>query len=426
MNDEEKITYLANLLVVARADQRISPDEMQVVIDAQKRIGATKTLLSKAQNVAEGPQYIPTPVGQFSAKIANLEDMLLVSLVEGTLDQTEKPIVLEFARKVGITNDQLQIVFAQCKAAITLSSGNRACSNCTAVVVGSAKFCPFCGNSLEQANQQNSLQVSYNVPVEGVAIEFSESTASGFADAVRRAQTAPVNATCVKGKKKWYLAAWPKDQIGIAAKLVDDLKGMRNRKVWVDGQESRWDDVFGFTWCHEQRNAAYRPIEYCFGVDEKRFNIWGCKQTRMDWVRWSNWFSYGQFKKAGGLKNQTVFTFDKNRIRHELETNLFSYRFCPHLNFRLIEAVLDAIPNEVEIKPNGPWAYKEEYEQFPGSIQITEKVVEGGGYSYTKEYYSSGVVPRSPEIGLEILGKAVRACGISESELKNVLAYRGE
>ncbi|MGH8396653.1 MAG: zinc ribbon domain-containing protein [Gammaproteobacteria bacterium] len=425
MNDEDKIAYLANLLAVARADGRVTPNEMQAITNTQKRIGATKTLLSKAQTVVETTGYMPSPVGLLSTRISNLEDMIVVSLMDGKLDQAEELVILEFARKAGVTKEQFQIIIAQVKTNMAPSHNMRACPSCAASVSEDAKFCPACGSSLTKSDQESAVLITYKIPVKGVAIEFSESSASGFADAVKRAQGAPINATCIRGKKTWYLAAWPREQIGEAAKLVGDIKGMRNRKVWVDGQESHWDDVFGFVWCSEQRNTAYRPVEYCFGIDEKRFNVWGCKQANMDWVIWGNWFSYGQFRKAGVLNKQVIFAFDKKRIRHELEQNLFRFRFCPHLNFRLIDAVLDAIPDEVEVKANGPWKYKEDYEQSPGSIQIIEKVTEDG-YSFEKKYYSSGVVPRSPKVGLEILRKALHTSGASESQLTSVLAYRGE
>jgi RNA polymerase subunit RPABC4/transcription elongation factor Spt4/uncharacterized tellurite resistance protein B-like protein len=364
LSDEEKITYLANLIAVSRADGSVSPNERQAVEAAQKRIGARKTALKRAESVAEAENFSVTPVGPFSTRITNLEDMVLVSLVDGTLDQTEKPVVLDFARRVGVTNDQLKLILSEAKAFIVSSKATRACPSCSAEVPREAKFCPECGGSLEQSDKEVALPIAYNIPSSDVAIEFAESNASGLADAVRKARVEPVEAECMKGKKTWYMAAWPKEGIVEAAKLVEDLKGMRNRKVWVDGKESRWDEVFGFIWCSEQRNSAYRPFTYCFGVDDKRINLWGCKNARMDWVKWGDWLSYGSFKKGGMLKSGHFFIFDKKRIRHELETNLFRFRFCPHLNFRLVEAVLQHLPDEVEVKPKGQWAYKQDYDEI--------------------------------------------------------------
>lgn len=125
------------------------------------------------------------------------------------------------------------------------------------------------------------------------------------------------------------------------------------------------------------------------------------------------------------FKSGHVFAFDKKRIRHELESNLYKFRFCPHLNFTLIEAVLTNIPDEVEVKPKGDWTYKRDYDESPGSIKIKEKIVENG-YSYTDEYYASGIEPRTPTIGLAILKKAFSSSGLDSSGLKGVLSYHGE
>lgn len=256
LSDEEKIVYLANLVAVSRADGSVSPNETHAIEVAQKRIGAKKTVLRKADTLAQSDGFIPAVVGSFSSRIANLEDMIAVSLADGELDQAEKPVVLTFVKRVGITNEQLQLILSEVRVSLRSDSATRACSTCSAKVARDAKFCPECGGSLEMSDKAAAVAVDYSIPNIGIAVEFAESTASGFVDAVRKAKLAPENAECVKGKKTWYMAAWPKEQIAEAAKLVEDLKGMRNRKVWVDAKESRWDEVFGFTWCSEQRNTA--------------------------------------------------------------------------------------------------------------------------------------------------------------------------
>ena len=143
----------------------------------------------------------------------------------------------------------------------------------------------------------------------------------------------------------------------------------------------------------------------------------------MDWSDWANWFGYGSFKKSGRLSKNVVFEFDKKRIRHELETNLYSCRLCPNLQFDLIEAVLDALPNEVSPSDKGPWKYKRDYSESPGSIFVKETAKEGG-FTYTNEYYSSGVTPASVYVGLEILKKAFMKCNIPVDIVKGVLEYK--
>jgi len=424
LTNDQKVYYLSNVIFLARADGKLSPKESDTILKVQKKLGARKSDLNKAHKQAENADFKIVPIGHFVDKVQNLEDLIYISLVDGTLDDTEKPLVIEFAKKINISNEQLNLVVSDVKNLLSSESGSTSCPRCGEKIKNSAKFCPECGTSISEAIEEKSIPVSYDIPNKGIAIEFAESTASGFAHAVRDQKSAPINTTCLKGKKIWYLAAWPVEDISKTSKLIENLKGMRNRKVYIDGEESRWDEVFGFAWCFEERNSAYRPIEYCFGLEEKRLNLWGCKQARMDWTEWADWLGYGSFKNKGIIRDQTSFVFDKKRIRHELETNLFRCRFCPQLRFDLIEAVLEELPDEVTPSEKGPWVYKRDYTESPGAIKIKVKIV-NDEYSYTEEYYSSGVAPNSVDLGLNLLKKAFEKCGFKEAEMQGVLDFKG-
>jgi hypothetical protein len=192
-------------------------------------------------------------------------------------------------------------------------------------------------------------------------------------------------------------------------RIAKALSGMRSRGIYHDGQQIDWDEVFGFIWCATQRDQAYKPVEYCFGKDENRINPWGCKQARMDWNEWSSWFSYGRWEQTGIVNKRNVWVFDKERIRHDLATNLHRFRFCPYLNQGFVDAVLSAFPDRIEITDNGHWKDNSVYEETPGSIKIIEK--EGNGeFSYTREYYADGVRPRGLLPLQDILSKAFGAC----------------
>jgi uncharacterized tellurite resistance protein B-like protein len=423
LNNEQKVDYLANVIGLARADGKISPQETEAIAIVQKAISARKTELNKAYKNVEIDGFAPQKVGFWSDQIKNLEHMIYVSLIDGEIDGVEKQYILKFAKKVKINQDQLNIIISDVKGSISKSSQEITCQKCNARIDSKAKFCPECGHSVNESISKQSISVSYNIPKTGVAIEFAESTAAGFALSVKIMKKAVISKECIKGKKKWYLAGWPNDKIVDALELVENLKGMRNRKVYVDGNESQWNDVFGFAQCANSRKSAYRPNEYCFGMDEKRLNIWGCKRARMDWNDWADWFSYGSFKKSGVLAKSSVFEFDKKRIKHELETNLYSCRLCPYINFDLIEAVLDVFPNEVNPGGKGVWKYKKDYSELPGSVFVKEKVSDNS-YTYTDEYYSSGVRPSSVHVGLEVLKKAFVKCNTPKKIVKGVLEYK--
>ena len=144
---------------------------------------------------------------------------------------------------------------------------------------------------------------------------------------------------------------------------------------------------------------------YCFGKDENRLNPWGCKQARMEWTEWSNWFSLGRWERTGVMSKRNVWVFNEE-CRHDLATNLHRFRFCPYLHQAFIDAS-NSIPDRIEVTNGGAWKYNTTYEETPGSIKIIER--EGDGdLSYTREYYADGVRPRGLLPLEEILMKAFK------------------
>jgi hypothetical protein len=133
----------------------------------------------------------------------------------------------------------------------------------------------------------------------------------------------------------------------------------------------------------------------------------------MDWGEWAPWLSYGQFERAGVLKASCVWVFDKARIRHEIAANIHRFRFCPHLRPTLVDAVLRALPDQVEITPKAAWKYSQAYEETPGSIKIVE-VRKEGDFEFKEEYFANGVRPKGLGILEEILKKAFAEAGVSD------------
>jgi hypothetical protein len=419
-DDQEKVHYLANALLVAFADKSLSARETAALEEVRKSIDGKKSVFAAAQKAVEGGSYTFVKAGSFADQVKNLEDILFVALTDNDLSESEAHLVSEFGRFIGVSQGQLDQLVAETSRRCDSANHDITCPSCSKPASAQAHFCPSCGQPLTSADVA-AIQIAFEIPKTGYAIEFCESAAAGFDTAVELAKATRTIQIATKSKKTWYLVSFPTNKFVDMMPLASALSGIRNRRVYLDGLELAWHEVFGFIWCASQRATAYRPIEYCFGKDENRINPWGCKQARMEWTDWAQWFSYGRWQKGGVLRSGYVFVFDKDRIHHELATNLYRYRFCPHMRMQLAEAVLRNLPDQVEVKPDGNWTYSRAYETLPGAIKVIER--EGSGdLAYTSDYYADGVRPKGYAALTDILKKAFDECGVTDIEARGLLS----
>lgn len=413
MKESDIPKYIANIMAIARADGVLSPQEESALEEICADIRAKKKDVRTAEKLVSKPDYQPAPIGRYSEQIRNIEDMILISLSDGKLAPSERNIIVLFAKQIGINQEQINRILSEAKSRAQEKSVTIKCLKCKTDIPSGAKFCTQCGSPIESKEEAIGTKIAFEYPSQGISIEFAESSAANFDAALSEARKTPNFQECLRSKKRWFLATWPRDQILGVVNLVENLKGIRNRKVYVDGKEFLWDDLFEFVWCMRERQSAYKPAEYCFGADEKRINLWGCKQIRMDWTEWARWFSYGNFRK------KDIFVFDKKKIRHELANNMHKYRFCPFLRNRLVETVFYLLPNEVRVSQRTGWRYKQNYEKTPNSIKViqTEKL---NGFTTTNEFYSDGVVPIGFEVAKDLLKKAFKTCGINDVDIRGI------
>lgn len=412
----EPVPFLANIVLVARAKGKLSASELGQLESIRTELKAKKSDFNAAIRLVEQGNHKLTSVGTFADQVRNLELMLRVAYADDDLSEAEVALASDFCKAVGIYPDQFERLRAEVLASLTKQG--KVCPSCGTAADAEAHFCPKCGSSLTREDEAGQIEMA--IPSKGLAIEFAESTAAGFPKALELAKASGGFQSCQKSKKTWYLAVYPSGSLSDALLLVESLSGIRNRRLYIDGEERPWDEVFGFAWCAAQRATAYRPAEYCFGKDENRLNPWGCKQARMDWAEWANWFCYGRWEKASVFGGKVRWRFDKDRIRHELATNLFRYRFCPHLRADLSEAVLRQLPETVAPDSDPNWGYHQQYEEVPGAIKVIERE-SSSGLTYTNEFWADGVRPRGLRVLADILAKAFQELGASPVAVNNLV-----
>jgi uncharacterized tellurite resistance protein B-like protein/ribosomal protein L40E len=412
----EPIPFLANIVLVAHADGILSATELGQLEAIRQELKITKRDYNAALKMVEAGQYQITPVGSFADQVKNLELILRVAYADDDLSANETAILRVFCKSIGVTQEQVKRL---CKEVLSsLKQQAKVCPKCGADNGRGAAFCSKCGSSLGE--KAEDIRVAMEIPRTGIAIEFPDSTAAAFPKALEIAKSTPGYQSALKGKKTWHLAVFPSGNLLEALPLADCLSGMRNRVVYINGEEKPWDEVLGFAWCASERSASYRPNEYCFGKDDNRLNPWGCKQARMDWTEWADWFCFGRWETSGLLGRKPVWRFDKERIRHELEGRLFRYRFCPHLATKLVEAALRHLPETVMPETDANWGYHDRYEQVPGAIKIVEKERESG-YTYTREFWADGVRPKGLRGLGDVMMKAFKEVGAKDVEARSLL-----
>ena len=115
MTQEEQIQYLANIYHVARADGRVEVIEDSVTEVMAQGIGAGYLETRNALDLSAQKDFQVTFPPRLSERIRNLEDMLLVAYSDKELHNMEKKIIIDFAKQIGITQQQVTTIQKEAK-----------------------------------------------------------------------------------------------------------------------------------------------------------------------------------------------------------------------------------------------------------------------------------------------------------------------
>jgi len=145
MAQEDIVTYLANIVSASRAEGKSNPLEEKSLEEMCEGIGARRDDLESAVKAVGEGHYEPVPVGRFSDRVRNLEDMIYISVSDGKLPQLQKKLILSFAKKIGINQEQINEILTESKRRVRLGRAHMKCASCGKEIPPESKFCPFCG-----------------------------------------------------------------------------------------------------------------------------------------------------------------------------------------------------------------------------------------------------------------------------------------
>ncbi len=146
MANQDLITYLANIVFVSRLDGEVDPLEKEAMESICRGMGARQEDLDSAIKTVEAGNHKPIPVGRFSDKVRNLEDMIFMSVADDQLPASQKKVILSFAKEIKVSQAQINEILSESKRRIKLQRGEMSCSSCGKEIPSDSKFCPYCGS----------------------------------------------------------------------------------------------------------------------------------------------------------------------------------------------------------------------------------------------------------------------------------------
>jgi uncharacterized tellurite resistance protein B-like protein len=162
MISKEIISYLANLIMIASADGVIDNKEEIAIDRICNEISAKRTDVEEASKVTKKADYQVTPVGRYSERIRNLEDMIFVALSDNDLSDPEKSVILSFAKAIGAKQEQINTILRESITRFRTYNATIICSGCGYEIPSDWKFCAECGTSVQATTEVSSTSSTSN------------------------------------------------------------------------------------------------------------------------------------------------------------------------------------------------------------------------------------------------------------------------
>ena len=138
------VFYLANIIKMSQTDGKLNPKAQAALKEVCKRLMVDNKTLKAAAGAVSGGGHVLMPVGRFSDKVRNLEDMLYVALVDGEFSEAEREEIQGFVEKIDVTEQQVQTILMETKIKLDLQMVATECSQCGTNLPPGVKVCPVC------------------------------------------------------------------------------------------------------------------------------------------------------------------------------------------------------------------------------------------------------------------------------------------
>ncbi len=142
------VYYLANIIKMAQTEGKMNAMSQGSLKEVCKKLQVDKKILKEAAGMVARGGYVLMPVGRFSDKVMNLEDMLYVALVDGEFSEDEREEIQGFVDKIQVTEQQVQIILTETKMKLDIQMAVSECGQCGTTLPPGARSCPTCNTPL--------------------------------------------------------------------------------------------------------------------------------------------------------------------------------------------------------------------------------------------------------------------------------------
>ena len=191
-----------------------------------------------------------------------------------------------------------------------------------------------------------------------IVIEFSANTKSkSFNDALYLGSFLHSFDEYVDGKKLKFRAKLRRKDIAYALPFIRAIRGIRSKRIIVDGEERDWKGAFGFLECYIERSKYKDKRGYCFGDWQNGIsNLFRCRKAEDVLYE-----SMGRFDSK-----RRKWIFNKKQIARAVDEATASCSHCPALQRNFTQGIVAALPTQVDpLKENADFEFIEPMVVFP-------------------------------------------------------------
>ncbi len=150
VTSDQLVVYIANIIKMKQFNTQLTHREQNALEKICAKLKVDNGTLEKAMALVVRGEHTLTPVGRFSDRVQNLEDMLFIALLGGELSESEKEEMRSFVNKLGLNDKQVKDILTETKVKIDLRMTALECGECGLTLEPNTKFCMTCGTEVRK------------------------------------------------------------------------------------------------------------------------------------------------------------------------------------------------------------------------------------------------------------------------------------